>query len=586
MAETPILLEEVATYLNAEDVAHVREVVEFSRIAHEGQTRRSGEPYVSHPIAVARILARLHLDTQGIVAALLHDVVEDTPVSGDEIAERFGKPVADLVDGVSKLEKIHFETREDAQAENFRKMLLAMSRDVRVILIKLADRLHNMRTLGVMKPEKCERIARETMEIYAPIANRLGLNEVYHELQELSFKYLNPTRYGVLVKALKAARGNRKEVLDKILASIKACLAKHNIKAEVSGREKNIYSIYKKMQKKHLGFADVFDIYGFRVLVEDQVNCYVVMGILHSLYSPVPGKFKDYIALPKLNGYQSLHTSLNGPFSTPIEIQIRTFEMHRIAEAGVAAHWLYKSGHDSITDLHRKTHQWLHELLESLSHSDDSAEFLEHLKVDLFPGEVYVSTPKGKIFALPRGSTPIDFAYSIHTEIGNTCISAKINHELVPLRTELRSGDRVEILTAPYARPNLAWLGYVRTSKARANIRHFLKTLHSGEAVKLGRRLLEQAYQTLEIDPDSISEPCWEKLLKEIGLHDKSEVLQDIGLGRRFNVVVARQLSKMSELSAEEVVPHNSVVTIEGTEGMAVQFAQCCRPIQGTRLSV
>ncbi|HSM97420.1 MAG TPA: RelA/SpoT family protein, partial [Gallionella sp.] len=471
MADTDLLIDELSAYLKPKDVEHVRVAIEFSRAAHQGQMRQSGDPYISHPIAVARILTPLHIDAQAIIAALLHDVVEDTEVTSEQVADKFGKPVAELVDGLSKLDKIQFETREDAQAENFRKMLLAMARDVRVILIKLADRLHNMRTLDSMAHDKRERIARETMDIYAPIANRLGLNDLHHELQDLSFKYLHPTRYSVLAKALQVARGNRREVVGKILEAIRQRLAEHHIGADVTGREKDIYSIYKKMQSKSLAFAEVLDIYGFRVLVDDFSSCYVALGLLHGLYKPIPGKFKDYIAIPKVNGYQSLHTTLFGPFGTPIEIQIRTREMHRIAEAGVASHWLYKSGHDSINDLHKKTHQWLQELLESLSQSSDSSEFLEHLKVDLFPDEVSVFPPKGKILSMPRGATAVDFAYSVHTDIGNHCIAVKVNHELAPLRTELRNGDRVEIITAPHAKPNPAWLGYVATGRARGHIR-------------------------------------------------------------------------------------------------------------------
>ncbi|MGA7748765.1 MAG: bifunctional (p)ppGpp synthetase/guanosine-3',5'-bis(diphosphate) 3'-pyrophosphohydrolase [Gallionella sp.] len=580
MADADLLIEELSAYLKPKDVKHVREAIEFSRAAHQGQMRYSGDPYVSHPIAVARILAPLHIDAQAIVAALLHDVVEDTEVTGEQVAEKFGKPVAELVDGLSKLDRIQFETREDAQAENFRKMLLAMARDVRVILIKLADRLHNMRTLDSMAIEKRERIARETMEIYAPIANRLGLNDLHHELQDLSFKYLHPNRYSVLAKALLVARGNRREVVGKILEAIRQKLAEFNIQADVTGREKDIYSIYKKMQSKSLAFAEVLDIYGFRVLVNDFSSCYVALGALHGLYKPIPGKFKDYIAIPKLNGYQSLHTTLFGPFGTPIEIQIRTHEMHKIAEAGVASHWLYKSGHDSINDLHTKTHQWLQELLESLSQSSDSSEFLEHLKVDLFPDEVYVFTPKGKILSLPRGATGVDFAYSVHTDIGNRCIAVKVNHELVPLRTELRNGDRVEVITAPNAKPNPAWLSYVATSKARSHIRHFLKTMQSGESAQLGERLLNQALNTLGIKPQDMDEAHWNKLLKDTGVKSRQDILADIGLGRRLNMVVARQLAHVGDATPGEAAGH-AVVTIQGTEGMAVQFAPCCRPIPG-----
>ncbi len=575
-----LLLKELSAYLKPKDITHVREAIDFSVLAHEGQTRHSGDPYVTHPIAVARILTPLRVDVQAIIAALLHDVVEDTVVTTDEVAEVFGKPVAELVEGLSKLDKLKFETQEDAQAENFRKMLLAMARDVRVILIKLADRLHNMRTLEAMETEKRERIARETMEIYAPIANRLGLNELHHELNDLGFKHLHPNRYSVLAKAVSVARGNRREVVGKILEAVKKQLAYFGIQAEVTGREKDIYSIYLKMQSKSLAFAEVLDIYGFRVLVNDFAACYLAMGALHGLYQPIPGKFKDYIAIPKLNGYQSLHNTLIGPFGAPIEMQIRTHEMHRIAEAGVASHWLYKSGHESINDLHKKTHQWLQELLESLSQSSDSAEFLEHLKIDLFPDAVYVFTPKGKILSLPRGATAVDFAYSVHTDIGNHCIAVKINHELSPLRTELKNGDRIEIITAPNAHPNPAWLSYVATSKARGHIRHFLKTIHSGESAKLGERLLKQALKILGLKSSDLSEDHWNKLLKDVGMKTREDLFTDIGLGRRLNMVVARQLADISKTSTNESAA-NAVFTIQGTEGMAVQYAQCCRPIPG-----
>ncbi|MEO8342488.1 MAG: bifunctional (p)ppGpp synthetase/guanosine-3',5'-bis(diphosphate) 3'-pyrophosphohydrolase [Gallionella sp.] len=578
MADADLLIEELSTYLKPKDVDHVRVAIEFSRVAHQGQMRQSGDPYISHPIAVARILTPLHIDAQAIIAALLHDVVEDTNTTTEQVADKFGKPVAELVDGLSKLDRIQFETREDAQAENFRKMLLAMARDVRVILIKLADRLHNMRTLDSMAHDKRERIARETMEIYAPIANRLGLHDLHQELQDLSFKYLHPNRYAVLAKALQVARGNRRAVVSKILDAIRQLLAEYHIEADVMGREKDIYSIYQKMQSKSLAFAEVLDIYGFRVLVNDFASCYVGLGVLHGLYKPIPGKFKDYIAIPKVNGYQSLHTTLFGPFGTPIEIQIRTHEMHRIAEAGVASHWLYKTGHDSINDLHRKTHQWLQELLENLSQSSDSSEFLEHLKVDLFPDEVYVFTPKGKILSLPRGATGVDFAYSVHTDIGNRCIAVKVNHELVPLRTELRNGDRVEVITAPHANPNPGWLGYVATSKARSQIRHYLKTMQSGESAQLGERLLNQALQALGVKPQDMSEAHWNKLLKDSGVKTRQDILADIGLGRRLNMVVARQLASLGDTNETTT---NPVITIHGTEGMAVQFAPCCRPIPG-----
>ncbi|MBI5919084.1 MAG: bifunctional (p)ppGpp synthetase/guanosine-3',5'-bis(diphosphate) 3'-pyrophosphohydrolase [Nitrosomonadales bacterium] len=581
MTDSELLFEEVAAYLKPKDVEHIRAALEYSEAAHLGQFRKSGEPYVSHPIAVARLLTPLHLDAQAIMAALLHDVVEDTEISMEQIAEKFGKSVAQLVDGVSKLDKIEFATREDAQAENFRKMLLAMARDVRVILIKLADRLHNMRTLGAMSPEKSERIARETMEIYAPIANRLGLNAIYQELEDLSFKYLYPNRYAVLSKALKVARGNRREVVSKILESVTQRLEAQHVPALVKGREKHLHSIYRKMQTKSLAFAQVLDIYAFRVLVDDVPSCYLALGALHGLYKPIPGRFKDYIAIPKANGYQSLHTTLFGPFGTPIEVQIRTHEMHKIAEAGVASHWLYKSTDTPFKDLHTQTHQWLQSLLESLSQSGDSLEFLEHLKVDLFPDEVYVFTPKGKIMALPRGATAVDFAYSVHTDIGNRCVAAQVNFELVPLRTELRNGDRVEVITAPHAKPNPAWLSYVITSKARSEIRHFLRTVHFSEAISLGERLLGQAFTSLGRKLSEVDPLCWDRLAKETGAKSRDEILADIGLGRRLNMVIARQLARVGEDGSGEQANTGGVVTIQGTEGMAVQFAKCCRPIPG-----
>ncbi|MDH4284024.1 MAG: bifunctional (p)ppGpp synthetase/guanosine-3',5'-bis(diphosphate) 3'-pyrophosphohydrolase, partial [Gallionellaceae bacterium] len=580
MTDAESLFHEVSSYLSETDVERIRQALEFSESAHKGQLRKSGEPYISHPIAVAQILTPLHLDAQAIMAALLHDVVEDTGISSEELAHKFGKPVAELVEGLSKLERIEFETSEDAQAENFRKMLLAMARDVRVILIKLADRLHNMRTLDAMSREECERIARETMEIYAPIANRLGLNYIYQELEDLSFKYLRPSRYAVLAKALKVARGNRREVVGKILKAIEQRLEENRVHAQVQGREKHLYGIYKKMQAKSLAFSEVLDIYGFRILVDDVPSCYLALGVLHGLYKPIPGKFKDYIAIPKGNGYQSLHTKLFGPYGTPIEVQIRTMEMHRIAEAGVASHWLYKAADTPINDLHKKTHQWLQSLLESLSQSDSSIEFLEHLKVDLFPDDVYIFTPKGKILALPRGATAVDFAYSVHTDIGNHCVAAKINFELAPLRTELKNGDRVEIITAPTAKPNPAWLGYAVTSKARSQIRHLLKTIHFDESVQLGERLLNQALASLGVKPQDIGESWWEKLVRDTTAKSRTEILADIGLGRRLNMVVARQLARMGEGGAGEL-PSNGTITIQGTEGMAVQFAKCCRPIPG-----
>ena len=578
MPEAEVLLRDASSYLKPEDVRQLQAAYEFSEAAHDGQFRRSGEPYISHPVAVASILAQWHLDSQALTAALLHDVMEDTTVTKGEISDRFGKMVAELVDGVSKLDKIEFESQEQAQAENFRKMFLAMARDVRVILIKLADRLHNMRTLDVMQPKKRARIARETLEIYAPIANRLGLNGLYRELQDLSFQNLYPNRYRVLRKALETQRGNRKEVVEKIQEAIRARLEESGLDANVSGREKNLHSIYRKMQDKNLSFSKVLDIYGFRVVVRDIPSCYLALGALHGLYKPIPGKFKDYIAIPKGNGYQSLHTTLFGPFGSPIEIQIRTQEMHKLAEAGVASHWLYKSTDASLNELQRKTHQWLQSLLEMQSESADSAEFLEHLKVDLFPDETYVFTPKGKIMSLPHGATCVDFAYAVHTDIGNRCVAAKVNHELVPLRTELKNGDRVEIITASHAKPNPSWLNFVVTAKARHHIRHFLKTMQYEESAHLGERLLAQALAALGGSMRDLREADWDRLLKEAGGKSRQEVLADIGLGRVLGVVIARKLLP----HAGEGLPQSAgPVVIRGSEGMALQFAKCCHPIPG-----
>lgn len=584
-------------YLKPEDIAQVWEAYRFSAAAHEGQKRISGDPYISHPVAVAGILAELHLDMPTLMAALLHDVVEDTGITKQKISRQFGKQVADLVDGLSKLDKIEFQSATQAQAENFRKMLLAMSQDVRVILVKLADRLHNMMTLDVMAPEKRKRISRETLDIYAPIANRLGLNAIFQELEDLSFKHLYPMRFRVLSKAIKAARGNRKEVVGKILEAIKQRLQEMHIEADVSGREKHLYSIYKKISGKAGTFSQIYDIYGFRIIVKDTPTCYLALGALHGLYKPIPGKFKDYIAIPKANGYQSLHTTLFGPFGTPIEVQIRSQEMHNIADAGVAAHWLYKTTDAHLTALQQQTHQWLQRLLDIQSESADSLEFLEHFKVDLFPDEVYVFTPKGKILALPKGATAVDFAYAVHTDIGNCCVAVKINQELAPLRTELHNGDHVEIITAVQAKPNPAWLNYVVTGKARAHVRHFLKSMQSTESAHLGERMLNQALRALHAEPAIIDDARWQKLLRDYGAKSKEEILTDIGLGKRLNVMVAHRLLAMGEASGEQenksigkffgkffgksLSKPLDTITIRGTEGMAVQFAQCCRPIPG-----
>ena len=558
----------------------MRDAFYVSRDAHAGQFRKSGEPYISHPLAVAGILADWHLDAQALAAALLHDVVEDTAATADDIKVRFGKAVAHLVEGVSKLDKLSFANEAHAQAENFRKMLLAMARDVRVILIKLADRLHNMRTLGDLSPEKRKRIAAETLEIYAPIANRLGLHAVYQELDDLGFRFLYPTRHRVVKKAVRAARGNRRELVEKIRENIQEKLAQAGVEATVTGREKHLYSIYKKMQEKNLGFTEVFDIYGFRVVVRDTPSCYLALGALHALYKPIPGKFKDYIAIPKANGYQSLHSILFGPQGTPIEIQIRTQDMHRFAETGVASHWMYKSSDAALSDVQQRTHRWLQSLLDIQAENKDSPEFLEHIKVDLFPDDVYVFTPKGRIMALPRGATAVDFAYAVHTDVGHHCVAVKINHELMPLRTELRNGDHVEIITAANAAPNAAWLNFAVTGKARSHIRQFLRTAKAEESAQLGQSLLENAIRALNPAAPPPSPPMLHKLLRETNTRSTEELYAEIGLGRKPAMVVAHQLL---HLMGDETghAPHPMSVTIRGTEGVPVELASCCHPIPG-----
>jgi GTP pyrophosphokinase len=589
VATVATLTDRVKKYLPSSDVQKVKDAFRFSDEAHLGQFRRSGAPYITHPLAVAEILTDWRLDGAAIQAALLHDVLEDSGVAKQKLVERFGAVVAELVDGVSKLDKLQFSSTEQAQAENFRKMLLAMARDVRVMLIKLADRLHNMRTLDAVDPEKRRRIARETLEIYAPIAHRLGLNTLFRELEELSFEHLHPLRYRVLQKAVLSARGNRRELLGKILQSVRKGLSEAKIRAEVYGREKTLYGIYRKMVEKHLSFSQVLDIYGFRVVVDSRAECYLALGALHELFKPVPGKFKDYIAIPKVNGYQSLHTTLIGPYGTPVEFQIRTKDMHHVAESGVAAHWLYKDDDSDLSELQSRTHQWLQSLLEIQRQTGDSSEFLEHIKVDLFPDKVYVFTPKGKIVSLPRGATVVDFAYSIHTDVGNKCVAARINGEIQPLRTQLRNGDMVEIVTGPVARPNPAWLSFVRTGKARSEIRHFLRTMKFDESVELGERLLAQAARQFNLALAEVTDAQWDAVLKQAELESRSALLADIGLGRRLAAVVARQLAlgaapdNPEEESAPRphAAPANVPVLIRGTEGMAVQLANCCHPIPG-----
>lgn len=566
------------TYLPPSEVAAVYAAYLFGAEAHEGQHRRSGEPYIFHPLEVARLLAELRLDSQSVMAAILHDIIEDTPIAKEQLVQQFGREVAELVDGVSKIGQIPFRTKEEEQAENFRKMLLAMSQDIRVILIKLADRLHNMRTLGALSYEKQRRTARETLEIYAPIANRLGLHRWRLELEDHCFANLYPVRYRILGEAVRNRSGNRKAVVDKVRESIVQALVNEGIGAEVTGREKNLYSLYSKMRTKKHSFDRVYDLYGFRVVVDKVDTCYRVLGVIHNLYKPIPGRFKDYIAIPKANGYQSLHTVVFGPFGLSLELQIRTEDMQRVAEAGVAAHWLYKTGSSGDQQMHTRALTWLQGLMEIQSQAGNPHEFLEHLKVDLFPDEVYVFTPKGDIKKLPRGATVVDFAYDVHTDIGHRCVGAKVNHQPVPLRTRLRNGDSIEIVTSSWSTPHPSWLAYVATGKARAHIRSFLKNITRDEAVRLGERLLTRALQPLGPDLRLLGDEQKQRLLDGLKLKDWRDLLADIGLGNRMAPVVARQL--MPEANPGDS-PEASGLAIRGTEGIVVNYARCCRPIPG-----
>ncbi len=565
-------------YLSPADQALLFTAYQWANQAHQGQNRKSGEPYITHPISVAVLAAQWHLDAQALTAALLHDTVEDTHTTIEQIKETFGPVVSLLVEGLSKLDRLEFQTEQQAQAENFRKMLLAMARDVRIILIKLADRLHNMRTLSHMDPVKQKKIARETLEIYSPIANRLGLNALYLELEDLGFRYLFPNRYLVISKAIRAAKGNHRELVHKTQTAIEQKLASIPVPATVFGREKNISSIYQKMQSKSLSFSQVLDIYGFRILVPTWTDCYLALGALHQLYKPIPGKFKDYIAIPKSNGYQSLHSLLIGPFGTPIEIQIRSHDMNQIAEAGVASHWLYKTQGLTLSSIEQNTHAWLQSLLELQQDSPNASEFLEHLKIDLYPDEVYVFTPKGTIKALPRGATAVDFAYSVHTDIGNHCVGAKINHQICPLQTVLNNGEQVEIITEPMATPNPAWLNYTITAKARSKIRQHMRSALQSDAQQLGQNLLNQALRALNTPPEDITELHWKLFLKGDHCQSSQEVLSEIGLGKRLNVVVAKGLLAKTELTDKK---QDSPILIQGSRGIAVHLSPCCRPIPG-----
>ncbi|MCP3867426.1 MAG: bifunctional GTP diphosphokinase/guanosine-3',5'-bis pyrophosphate 3'-pyrophosphohydrolase [Gammaproteobacteria bacterium] len=577
------------SYLEQDQIREVYRAYLFGADAHEGQKRLTGEPYIYHPLAVARILADLQMDYKCLMAAILHDVIEDTPTAKEQIAEHFDQEIAELVDGVSKLTKVDFRSRAEAQAASFRKMLLAMTRDIRVVMIKLADRLHNMRTLGIMRPEKARRIAKETLEIYAPIAHRLGMNGMRTELEELCFTAYWPMRQRVIKSAVKKARGNRKEVIGNIEKAIRGRLDDEKLLGQVSGREKHPYSIYRKMRQKKLSFHEVVDVYAFRIIVDRLDTCYRVLGVVHNLYKPVPGRFKDYIAIPKANGYQSLHTVLFGPHGIPIEIQVRTEEMSRLAESGIAAHWLYKAHAKKIDLVHAGASDWLNNLLELQKRAGDSMEFLEHVKIDLFPDEVYVFTPSGEIMVMAKGATVIDLAYAIHSDLGNQCVAARVNRRLVPLRTRLHSGETVEVITSPGANPNPTWLNFVVTGKARANIRGFLKNLKRNEAVLLGRRLLDKELVGCGTSLSGVSPMELEHLLREFKLEGVNDLFEEIGLGNRMPLLVARRLvSELDEvrkvpLSAEKA-PSAAPLAIRGTEGMVVKFAKCCRPIPGDEI--
>ena len=579
IATSAQLLARCRQYLSESDVSRIQAAFRYADDAHLGQFRKSGEPYITHPLAVATILAEWHLDAATICAGLMHDVLEDTGVAKIEMAEQFGIEVTEIVDGVSKLDKLRFSSNEIAQAESFRKMLLAMSRDVRVILVKLADRLHNLRTLGVMRPEKRRRIATETLEIYVPIAHRLGLNTVFRELQELSFFNQHPLRYEVLRKNLIASRGKRRAVLERILRETREVLPKHHIVAQVQGRDKTIYGIYNRMRDTHASFSDVLDIYGFRVIVRTREECYLALCALHELYKPVHRRFKDFIAIPKANGYQSLHTTVIGPSGTPIEYQIRTEQMHRIDEMGILSHWLYNDGLDT-SELQKMVAAWLQSLLEIQRTSADSSEFIENIKIDLFPDRVYVFTPKSKIISLPRGSCPVDFAYQIHTDIGNKTSGCRINGEEKPLTTELKNGDMVEILTADKAQPDPNWLNYVRSGRARAEIRQYLRTRDFKDSVALGETFLRKATAEAGINFEMIPEEAWKTVVTENETKNRTALFANVGQGKLFAAAVVTRLVNFMR-AREKTAQSTAAVSIRGTEGMAVQLATCCHPIPG-----
>ena len=591
-------------YLGPDDIDNIRKAYRFADEAHLGQLRKNGDPYITHPIAVAAQCAEWKLDTQALMAALMHDAMEDCGVSKTDLVERFGAPVADLVDGLTKLEKLAFDTREQNQAESFRKMLLAMAKDVRVILIKLADRTHNMRTMGDMPRTKWQRISNETLEIYAPIAHRLGLNFTYRELQDLAFRFLHPWRYEILSRALNKSRRRRTDLISRVQREVESEFSRHGMPVRIVGREKTLYSVYRKMDNKHLSFSQVTDIYGFRIVVPELSDCYTGMGLLHQLYKPLPGKFRDYVAIPKVNGYQSLHTTLIGPASTNIEFQLRTHAMDVVAESGVAAHWLYKASEPDSDTSQRLGTQWLQSLLDIQQETHDASEFWDHIKIDLFPDAVYIFTPKSKIMALPRGATVMDFAYAIHSDVGNKAVSARINGEQRPLRTELSNGDVVEIVTHTAGEPNPAWLSFVKTGRARSKIRHHLKTLAHEKSHELGERMLAQALRAEGLanlpDENGDHKATWDKLLRFTGNRTRGELLSDIGMGKRIASMVGKKLAVLlSETgikpdallisteryaTGEDESVSQGVVSLDGSEGLSVQYAPCCQPIPGDRI--
>lgn len=591
-------------YLPPGDIEQIRQAYRLADEAHLGQLRKNGDPYITHPIAVAAQCAEWKLDAQALMAALMHDVIEDCGITKHDLVERFGAPVAELVDGLTKLEKLEFDTREQNQAESFRKMLLAMAKDVRVILIKLADRTHNMRTMGDMPRSKWKRISSETLEIYAPIAHRLGLNFTYRELQDLSFRFLHPWRYEVLSKALNKSRNRRKDLIARVQGEVEAAFRQHGLNVRIMGREKTLYSVYRKMDSKHLSFSQVTDIYGFRIVVPELTDCYTGMGVLHQLYKPVPGKFRDYVAIPKVNGYQSLHTTLIGPFGTNIEFQLRTHAMDVVAESGVAAHWLYKANDPNSDTSQRLGTQWLQSLLDIQQETHDASEFWDHIKIDLFPDAVYVFTPKSKILSLPRGATVVDFAYAIHSGVGNRTVGARINGEQHPLRTELNNGDVVEIITGDNAQPNPSWLAFVKTGRARSKIRHYLKTAAHEQSLDLGERMLGQALRSEGIASlpaeDGEYRAVWEKLLRFTGNRTRAELLSDIGMGKRIASMVGKKLAVLLAetglkpdavlISTERYAAGSNgsgaqgMVSLDGSEGASVQYASCCKPIPGDRI--